>query len=700
MTQIRDKLKSRGVYVGINSEYKEFVSSFTGTLTSSAIGPFLQGKLANDDDYRAQKVKLEEVLERTYINGKLIVIVDDIERCDRSTAREYLFLIKEIATMRGCVSVFVTDYDMLNEVVSVKNTPKSSYDFLNKFFNYKIDLVDEEPKDILAFYDGFFNDSDAVFWIIYKILCKSPREWYNEVVTGLTAKLNKLEKDKNIIYSNDEDRKRSQQRHKEHEECCLKFNELMRNPRNVAKFYNVFRNHALQCGRYLQLSSFYDDVSKYIDSRNIGQVLYLISFTEVFLPSEYERLKKQGPHYIDPFYFGIETIDNVNKRLLVELAQGLIFGRYNEFGKLQGYIKEDIKKFIKCYLSGSTDLYQLINPFTSQEEEWLDAMSNRNDQLIKMHWEEMVSMVLQKIPNIEAGITDSWRNEKFRFLLEFAEEQVETGVWSSDKLFFLFDSEWKLDRYLSIGTGLMQTFWEHLNKSTAYSKPSRDVIENLCIFTSHYAYSRCDSLYLLAHYLIPLENADKSSVSKECLLASNKPLGQILVEFVKKFEGAIPGFSSSSEGWYDSFKRLETMIKDFLLSKGIAECPDVENDMTQMLDTAEELNCLEKVVEWMGGGEGKSLPLSNSEVGADNLDAFIKYFDKKADECATDRSEQHKIKKEFDSFFEKLREADGIDPTDYQIQTLHQLVSKIVISLGIQGIWYRRIILKISQRNK
>ena len=99
MTQIREKLKSRGVYVGINSEYKEFVSSFAGALTLSTIGAFLQKKFAEKDDYRAQKTKLEEVLERTYKNGKLVVVVDDIERCDRDTAREYLFLIKEVATM-------------------------------------------------------------------------------------------------------------------------------------------------------------------------------------------------------------------------------------------------------------------------------------------------------------------------------------------------------------------------------------------------------------------------------------------------------------------------------------------------------------------------------------------------------------------------------------------------------------------------
>lgn len=102
-------------------------------------------------------------MERTYKNGKLIVIVDDIERCDRNTAREYLFLIKEVATMKGCISVFVTDYDMLNKVVSTEAVAKSANDFLNKFFNYRIDLRDEAPEDIFSFYDGFFCERDPSF---------------------------------------------------------------------------------------------------------------------------------------------------------------------------------------------------------------------------------------------------------------------------------------------------------------------------------------------------------------------------------------------------------------------------------------------------------------------------------------------------------------------------------------------------------
>lgn len=700
MTQIREKLKSRGVYVGVNSEYKEFASSFAGTITSSAIGSFLEKKFANDDDYRTQKAKLEEILERTYKNGKLIVVVDDIERCDRDTAREYLFLIKEVATMKSCVSVFVTDYDMLNKIVSVNDAPSNSHDFLNKFFNYRINLQDESPEDILSFYDGFFNERDTAFWSIYRLVAKSPGTWYENAVAGLTAKLNVLENDLNRFHGKNEDKASLEQKVQEQKACKSLFVGVMQNPRNVAKFYNVFRNRALCCGRYLHLTSNSNEVSKYVASRNIGQVLYLISFAEVFLPSEYERLKKQGPRYIDPLLYGINTSKSVNKRLLVELAQGLVFGGYFEFERIDGYVKEDTKKFIQHYLSGDTDLFQLVNPYTSQEEEWMNAISERNDQMIRMHWAEMVLMVFQKVPNKESGITNSWRNEKFLFLLEFAEEQVKTGVWESDKLFSLFDSDLHADRFWSLGTGLMQTFWGHLEKSEVYIRPSKEIVKDFYAFLYHYAYARSNTLYKLMHYLIPLKNdVVKTDYVNEVLLDSNNSLEENLGTFLKRIEAVIPCVSFSNEGWYNNLKKLAEIINDHLVKCDVAKYADMREDISHMLDTANEFQCLEKVAEWIGRGENLGLEIPALGNGANNIDAIIDFLEKGLDEHFSDVDAQREFAKSFTDFFKMLRDREGLKLTKDQSKRLHQLVEKYVEEYAVSSLPYRRTILNITNKD-
>lgn len=77
--QIKMLLREKGVYVGIDSEYKEFVASTAGQVTTSAIGTMLQKKLLRgNDDYRQQKKNLEDVLERAFRNGKIVVVVDDM----------------------------------------------------------------------------------------------------------------------------------------------------------------------------------------------------------------------------------------------------------------------------------------------------------------------------------------------------------------------------------------------------------------------------------------------------------------------------------------------------------------------------------------------------------------------------------------------------------------------------------------------
>ena len=698
LTKIRENLKARGVYVGINSEYKEFVSSFTGSLTSEAMGTLLQSQLSNDEDYRAQKKNLEEIFELVYRNGKLVVIVDDIERCDKNTAREYLFLIKEVATMKGCVSVFVTDYNMLNGIVSNDGTTTSSPDFLNKFFNYKIDLLEEQPSDILAFYDGYFNQNDPSFWAIYKLICKSPSTWYKEAIAGLRANLQELEDDEKRCHYSQEDRKIKAHQVQQQKDCLMLFTRLLKNPRNVAKFYNVFRNHVRTCGKSLVLSSNSNEVTKYISSRNIGQVLYLLSFMEVFLPNEHKQLKKHGSQYIDPPLYGAITIEDLNKRLVVELAQGLIFGGYFKYGRVDGYIKADIRKFIKHYLAGNTNLHQLLNPFTSQEEEYLSAISQNDRPFIETHWLEMMMMVLQSVPSKENGITNNWRNDKFRFLLDFAASQAKSGNWTSDNLFSVFDSKLHSERYWAEGTGLMQIFLEHLENHPVYARPSKEKKEDFHEFISRYAYTRFGTVHKLMYYLIPLNvDTDQLKNIHENLLNSNNTLSQNIQRFLKKAATIIPEYSCSSEDWYINLVELTDKINALLVSQGIDKYSDVKHDVAHMMDTLKEFQCLEKVTAWIGEKNTVTgLPAITDHL--DNLDAYIDYFERALTDQSSNAEEENELRRSFTNFFMNLQQCEGITLTKKQSDRLHRLIEKFVEEFYVSSLPYRRTLLNIPEK--
>lgn len=59
-----------------------------------------------EQDYRNIISEIDEILHEALPESKIVIIVDDIERCSDNNTRQILFFIKEVATMIGCISLF------------------------------------------------------------------------------------------------------------------------------------------------------------------------------------------------------------------------------------------------------------------------------------------------------------------------------------------------------------------------------------------------------------------------------------------------------------------------------------------------------------------------------------------------------------------------------------------------------------------
>ena len=694
-SQIKEKLKSRGAYVGIDSEFKDFISSSAGTLTSSSIGDFIHIKFFQEnEDYRFQKRKLEKLLERTFGSGKLIVIVDDIERCDKELAREYLFLIKEVATMQNCVSIFVTDYNMLNKIVYTEDNAQQeddSTDFLSKFFNYRIDLRNERLEDVFKFYDNFLKSDEASFQIIYEFVCMSPATWCQKVISGINSKLEEEKSNKNKYWADKKREEEFDRRINVLEERLNLFNSLINNSRNVVKFYNVLRNNILICNDQLWSTGDKTDVKKYIDSRNIGQVLYVLSFAEIFLPFEHQRLIEKGARYIEhPLYGSNETVSD-ERALLIEITEGIVYGEYSEYEKLDGYIIQDIRKFIETFLNRKNDLSQLINSFSSHEEKWMAAIRESNTLEMKAHWIEMVLMILQKNPYLNSQITNKERIEIFTKLLDFAEQQVEKTEWTSDNLFSIFESDLKTDRYFSIGTGMITTFWKHLCKSTVYKKPCEKFVKEIKIFPYHYTYDRMGHIYRLAHYLIPLENGSATTENlHESTLNINRNFKENISCFLDKLALCIPNYSLTSKDWIEKYKELSDKIVKYLKEYGLSEYPDVKCEIELMVDSIEEFSSLDNIISWVEDVSAMPNAISSGACPTD-IEQAIKYF-----EDILQNDINRDIDKQFSDFFLGLRDAQDLVISKQQIDRLHKLVTNFAKQSGRSSLPYRRLLMKLS----
>ena len=246
----------------------------------------------------------------------------------------------------------------------------------------------------------------------------------------------------------------------------------------------------------------------------------------------------------------------------------------------------------------------------------------------------------------------------------------------------------------------MQTFWEHLHKSTVYSKPSSKIANELQIFSHNYAYTRSASTYRLAHYLIPINSTknDETKDIQEKLLNSNRMYSENLSIFLNGFEQAIPDLSFTSDIWYENYKNLANHISDFLKSQGIAEYSDVKEELKLVMDSANEFFALEKIIAWVQGADSTITKNSVSGIKLDNLDETIEYFKNLFNNQDTDDKHQNDIDKQFANFFRQLQTAQNLIITEQQLNSLHELISIFVELCGYSSFPYRRTLIMLSER--
>lgn len=697
-SQIKEKLKSRGVYVGIDSEFKDFISSSAGSVTSGSIGTFIHKKLFHkNDDYRFQKEQLEKVLHQAFGKGKLIVIIDDIERCEKTLAREYLFLLKEVATMEHCVSIFITDYTMLSNLVSVhENKPTSnSSDFLSKFFNYRIDLKDESPEDILSFYDNYLEENNKSFQSSYNITDTSPAMWYQNVIFGISTKLNQEKNNREKYHFQKEQEEMYDNIIKELEEKLVLFCKLMKNSRNVVKFYNVFRNNVATCNKLLFSSNNDNETKNYIYTRNVGEILYVLSFTEIFLPIEYQRLIDRGAKYAEQPPYGKNETVSKERALLIEITQGLVYWGYYDYKNQNSLIKHDIRNFIDAFISNKNNLPKLVNSYSSQEEKWIIAINESDASQIKDHWTEMVLTVLQTNPDSNTTIKSDWHNQMFDKLLSFAEQQIEIGAWTSDKVFSIFESDMNIDRWFAIRIGVLASFWKHLNSSTLYKKPSKKLINDISFFACHYTYERMGYIYRLAHYLISYESQEKTKKLQEKMLNINNGFTNNISSFLDELAEYLPNFSLTSKTWYDKYKDIAQEIIEYLTQNNISKYIDVEREIEFMIDSLDEIKSLEYIVDWMKNADKNTLSFSLDSEN-NNIDEIISYF-VQAFGCDS-QNVTREIERQFLNFFQWLENNQNVVISKKEIEKLHELVTAYVTLYGYSSLPYRRTLLNISIR--
>lgn len=395
-SRIKQILKEEGVYVGLGSTYRKFIGSAVDTITQSSLSILLEGELfAQNEDYRVQKKALSALIARAMNNGRIIVVVDDIERCHKDKIKDYLFFVKEIASMERCVPIFVTDYNRLVE--QIKERDENPHVFLDKFFNYTVHVACSAVEDVIVEMQKELDKVVAVTDIPYiqKANIEDIIKKCRKIMTSLAS--SKQEKDNNTKSEAGDDKEANKKINKEtltpQEKISNKFQSDMNNTRTVVhvctkmiRYYEVVGNqYGSEQTRVVNVLD--TQIEKYGKQIHLHNVIFFIAYVECCMPLEFSRMAKSCYDYVhhqkDETEQHLEVLVMVRK-LLCE----------NGAGEANAYADKAIE-FLSTLLSKPEKLLDIVDWDANEIEKGRRLLLEEKFDLINSDWGSLVRRLLQ-----------------------------------------------------------------------------------------------------------------------------------------------------------------------------------------------------------------------------------------------------------------------------------------------------------------
>ena len=238
-SRIKDILEKNNIYSGIKSEYSALVHSFVSSTTNKNFADLFMSKFEYEKDYRGSLVKIDNLLSESLGNNRIIIVVDDIERCSSEKTKQIIFFIKEIATLSKCISLFLIDIDKLCKCDYFSDNESVAEEFVDKFFDIRIEL---NNVGLIENVDRFNNQEFAD-------LIKGISDYYEQI--------NKKCDEEIVKYSNLNTNGKYQKnldnemlKKKEITNNIDDLNVVFCNPRRMAKIYFYYNNY---CNKIEQL---------------------------------------------------------------------------------------------------------------------------------------------------------------------------------------------------------------------------------------------------------------------------------------------------------------------------------------------------------------------------------------------------------------------------------------------------------------
>lgn len=581
---IRAELKRRRVYVGIASEYQQFIQSAMSALTGKEIGTLLGSKfMFPPSDYRKRLAALDELLCSSMGKDKFLIVVDDIERCSATKLQSFLFIVHEVATLKCCVSIFLADRNQL-----IENFPGKKDVFLEKFFSYTIEVDDVSPLEIMTAKESELSSSLQIYPTV-----PMPSETYKRAIESFKDEIAKVE---NQLKNHSRD-KADENFNKSKLTELLNLQQLLedtfRQPRTVVRFYEYIKQYSQQFQIHcLQSSNCNADKNRNIlQNIHFPEILWLISLIEVLIPTDEAELKRKG------FLAYLSSCQNEatdSQQLLYKLYQMLI--TKGPLSPVSYQLKQSaavLQQVIWCPCKGKQ--YSL-HEYESEIEELMSRLLNPHDQdsLSYDDFQKLVYHVVSK--GNSSNDIQQWK-EVWRTLLTCAANHDQATEDDSvfPQMFFQRDIQ---DIWGIKGIWMKDLYEVYCKSPNVHSIPFKVSPDEFQWFISVYCAHQLAVFEPLLWVLIPNGDHDILSSERESFLNAHSTISEMTEDYLQKL------LSYGNPLWTDitltgdfvyDLHNFSEALRLTLDDHKLLHRPDIEEYMCRVNLICEDIEFFEKV---------------------------------------------------------------------------------------------------------
>lgn len=538
---IENILINEKYYIGILSEYKNYISSIIEIITKSQIkSSAITNLLSQEKNYRNIKIQFESMLNDLLGEKKVVIIIDDIERCDSKRVIDFISFVKEVITFKNFIIIFLTDYNQLEKCISKDNKPVS---FLDKFFNIRINLYKVSYMDII---DKLSSKYQKKLVLLSDINISISSELDNllkkndKSIFSCKKELESLKNgDTNELKSRRENLRKCIARLEENQEYIQK---LVSNPRNAVKLVQCVIEKCNIINEQLYNKDYNNQkIKNYLQKIKAVQSIILLSFIQIYMPEKYEEVSGRGENYI------INIRNNITKDQQDEIITLLSFELwYTEIitFKSHEYEHDENLKLSHNLWGQVPDLKYIEKGYTSYDEKYIALLESNNIDTINISFNELLHIIIR---NFSYNYTDKGSSLLDK-LFEYAFTQYKIEEACKEILY-----EVRSLGSISPNLRVMKLFFQKLNNKKKEIKEAYTIKKLIDALYNSYLRSNMKYLKKAYSYVYDIDNIEFSEIVFE-------------VSLIDKFEDALEEFCLRYKniifGDGDCFCKLKKSIQD------------------------------------------------------------------------------------------------------------------------------------------